>query len=199
MAPLTGTDSSPTFSSSQGESSLYDSGDSLHVVQYAGVPCSHFLSHILVYNMSTPRGHGLENFPPRRLHSDDMGPCSGNLPHPSQAMYEDFDREIFDEEFGDDLQDSEYGGHGLANRNTQDVDHIRGRGTPHTDWDGNDTLGTYNMQRPASNNLTGTRRHNSVYAAMSQGYGQGIPSPTEQECRSSMIRGESSQPQSDVP
>ena len=86
---MTGSGSSPTFSSSQGES-LYDSGDSINVLHYAGAPCLHSDRHCYAYTMSTQRGRGVDNFPSRQLQDGDQGPSGGHFQQPSQVRVHNF-------------------------------------------------------------------------------------------------------------
>ena len=116
-----------------------------------------------------------------------------------QPQYEDFDPDNFDDEFGDGLDDSDFDSQGLHSRAREDVDLIRGRGTPHSDWDAVDNHGTYNIQRPAAGVLPSGRRLNSGYGAMCHPYVEGHMSLTDQERADSMVRGEPSQPESAIP
>ncbi|KAG0573166.1 hypothetical protein KC19_VG154000 [Ceratodon purpureus] len=196
---MIGSDYSHTFSSSQGESSLYDSGDSLNVLHFTGVPCLQSLRPRSVYGMSTPRGTGSALFPARGLHGDDRGPCSGHLPRQREPEYEDIDRDIFEEEFDDGLHDGNFTAQRIHGQMPFDSDNIRGRGTPHNDWEGDDNLMTSGMQRLPTGMVPGIRSQNIGYTATPPRYIHGGMSPTEQERTHGIVRGESFQPHSAVP
>ncbi|KAG0595344.1 hypothetical protein M758_UG159200 [Ceratodon purpureus] len=195
---LTGSDTSPTFSSSKEESSLYDSTDlwsHRRLYRFIDTPAH---TRTAVWEMSTPSGQCSDTFPAKRRHEDDLGPGFAHPPRPMQPMYTDMDEENFDEEFGADLQDGEYDQHGGPGQSVHDPDSFRGVASTHMAWDRCETIGTY-RHRSSTLDQRGLRRLPLGYVAAAEAYMHDIVSLSDHNPASRMVSREAYPPQSVVP
>ncbi|KAG0595072.1 hypothetical protein M758_UG136800 [Ceratodon purpureus] len=139
--------------------------------------------------MSSGRGHGVDPFPARRLHCEDMGPDFHQTQRPIMNM---------DDDFADDLHLGEYDAHGVHSQSREEAQHVRAPGTAHTVWDRDTNLGTF-IPRGTSAQQSAPWRGIPGYAPRMQGYGHDSEVPLDQNRTPSMGRGDGFQTQSAVP
>ncbi|KAG0621730.1 hypothetical protein M758_3G044300 [Ceratodon purpureus] len=196
--PLTGSNSSPTFSTSERDSSLYDSADSSSVVHSAAVPRSHSSWPTGVRKMAFGRGDGVDPFPARRVHSDDMGPGFPYTPHPNQPAYDDYARDNAEDDFADDLLLGEYDAHNVRSQQEDEAQHVRDSSDERTFWDRDVNFGNV-APRGGTAEQSAHRRGNAGYASRTQGYGHENAMANDQRNTQSMSRGGLVDHQSAVP
>ncbi|KAG0589266.1 hypothetical protein KC19_1G008400 [Ceratodon purpureus] len=196
--PLTGSNSSPTFSTSERDSSLYDSADSSSVVHSAAVPRSHSSWPTGVRKMAFGRGDGVDPFPARRVHSDDMGPGFPYTPRPNQPAYDDYARDNAEDDFADDLLLGEYDAHNVRSQQEDEAQHVRDSSDERTFWDRDVNFGNV-APRGGTAEQSAHRRGNAGYASRTQGYGHENAMANDQRNTQSMSRGGLVDHQSAVP